>query len=25
VVTLLLGIVPAFALDWAAGGTFAVR
>ena len=25
VITLLLGIVPAFALDWAAGGTFAVR
>ncbi|MGQ0839209.1 NADH-quinone oxidoreductase subunit NuoN [Actinokineospora sp.] len=24
-VTLLLGIAPAFALDWAAGGTFAIR
>ncbi|MBC6446427.1 NADH-quinone oxidoreductase subunit NuoN [Actinokineospora xionganensis] len=25
VVTLLLGIAPAFALDWAAGGVFAIR
>ncbi|HEU5484978.1 MAG TPA: hypothetical protein VFU98_08740, partial [Microlunatus sp.] len=24
-ITLLLGIVPAFALDWAGTGTFAVR
>ena len=24
-VTLLLGILPSFALDWAAGGAFAVR
>jgi NADH-quinone oxidoreductase subunit N len=25
IVTLLLGVAPAFALDWAAGGTFAIR